>query len=410
MCAMRENQKNTEAELRSWVAGRLHLPEVAEEIWGYLQDGGYVKDALDDMADGRSYLLETAQQLVALVEKTGGDPTGGGARVDGERGTHKRLPIFTEEERVRQRAEAVSLYLSKVADQDREVKKFREEILGGRTLSREEAKALLTSPAAAFFSPGWFEENKVPLADHEARILWPEDRRGDDSSRGESRLSIEWTEGRLTTSLGDIARPEPVHMLMDPRHPLEWLGGERPPATARGKERPPALVSRSRRGSVLGELARTVLHLTRRFPWEKEEAELFVLTGETVQVPPIYEELPDPKEGYLPVVKLAVAPWVPAETVKEVFTERRKELKPTPTTSSRRLALFRYVLARTDVTLQEDLRKIRGASLSRLMEGWNEQLPTGHSWRYNDRGNFRQGFYHALDQLVGPIASSLGRG
>ena len=76
-------------------------------------------------------------------------------------------------------------------------------------------------------------------------------------------------------------------------------------------------------------------------------------------------------------------------------------------TSQKRLAIFRFVMARPDVKLKEDGRTIEGPPWRQLMADWNKQLPDDHEWRANDVRNFNRDFYDAFKQLVGSTASSL---
>ncbi len=400
MYRMSKNREDTKETLRAWLARRLGEDEVHDALWEMLEDEHYIEDVLEEAAT-REELLKKARRLQAFAKEMGQPGYESGTGVDSAKEGQRYVPQLDDDDPVQQRAEAVSLFWAKVADQDEVLKGFRAKVLNGNTISREQAENLLTSPAAAMFSSDWFEDNDVPLVGHRARIVGPDEKHGLDSAQNVSHLLVEWDGGRLLLPLEDNEDSNTLEVLIDARQVSAWLGRERPPTTVRGVEQPLVTTAEARRRSVLGELAQVALHLAGRFPWEQEEAARFALTGEAVQVPPIYEDLTESDDNYPRLVRITAAPWVPAETVKSVYTERRRKLKPAQMTSTRRLAVFKFVMSLADVKIKADMRKIEGPPWRRLMEAWNEQLPPDHSWRYTDERRFYRDFYHALEQLVG---------
>lgn len=406
LCVMKVNREDTIEELRAYVARGLKLEDVPPELWDEFDEEGLVDDVLNpnyvldreelvDLAERRIEKAITIATSVGVAVTTLGEARTGRRKVDKRR----YVPALPADDPVRQRGEVLSLYSAKVAEQDEGVRRFREEVLGG-TISPEEAEALVASPAAAMFPPAWFGENRVPLVGHTARFIGSEEAPVGDSRWGGGCLLVEWTGGSLRLPLDGAERSVGVGLFMDFGGMTSWFRGEWPPVTARGKERASTIVARGRRGSVLDELAQVGLHLTGRFPWEQHEAERFVLTGEPVEMPPLFEELTEGDEGYPSVIKMTVAPWVPAKTVKSVYTQRRKELAPVQMTSPLRLAIFRFVMARSDVKLKDGGMTIEGPSWRRLMADWNEQLPAGHEWHTDDVRNFSGDFREAFAQLI----------
>jgi len=395
---MNNSPKDTKKDLRRWLAKRLGKDEVSDPLWKMLEDDHYIEEALENTS-GKEELPKRAWQLqeffMEMQEANHESETG----LDSAKEKQRYVPTLDADDPMRQRAEAVSLYWAKVAEQDKALRRFRDKALNGGTISCEQAETLLTSRTAAMFSSDWFEDNDIPLIGHRTRVIRPDEQGGEDIPQNGIRLSVEWDGGdRL---LLPLEGSEPTEILVDVRHMLAWSGSERPPITVRGAERPLTTIAKARRGSVLHELTQVALHLAGRFPWGQEEAARFVLTGEVVQVPPIYVDVTESVDNYPSMVRITASPWVPAEAVKSLYTETRKELKPAQTTSALRLAVFKFVMSRADVKMKEDMRTIAGPPWRRLMEAWNEQLPVDASWRYKDERNFYRDFYQALKQLAG---------
>ena len=59
--------QNDTPKLRAWLASRLKLEDVPEEVWSLLVEDRYVQEALDpDLPDGRKNLLARAQTSEGL--------------------------------------------------------------------------------------------------------------------------------------------------------------------------------------------------------------------------------------------------------------------------------------------------------------------------------------------------------
>lgn len=402
MCPVSKSRKYTEASVREWLARRLDLEEIPNPLWTLLLEEGLVQEVLlDAFEDAEQELLRKARQLLKFSQKMEDVKGGRDSGADTVGAKQRRVPDFPKGDPVRQRAEAVSLYWSKMANQDDEVVGFRERALGGTTISAEEAEDLRASPAAAIFPLEWFKDKGVPLVGHRARVTRSGGSHVGGSRRSGDQLEIKWEDGRLCLPLEDDEQSNPFQLIIDPQNLLAGMvPGERPPVTVRGKERPSVIIAKARQEAVLSELEQVAVHLTRQFPWEQEEAVQFVLTGEPVQVPPIYEDLSDSDESYPSYIKLTVAPWVPAETVGEVYKARRKELTSVQTTSPKRLAIFRFVMTHPKVKVVDEGRSIEGPSWRSLMKAWNESLLPDSQWRAEDERNFRRDFKEAFNRLV----------
>jgi hypothetical protein len=158
--------------------------------------------------------------------------------------------------------------------------------------------------------------------------------------------------------------------------------------------------------SVLGQLRKAASKLAERYPWEMPAAAWFVLTDEPPWVPPLTATSsgPDLAKNH-GTITVRAAHWVPEEAVRQLYLRMKGTMKPTPTTSPRRLALFRFVTERSSGINELD----KGALMTGLVippwrglqNEWNEQYPPSHKWHYRDVRNFRRDFTEASKSLVG---------
>jgi hypothetical protein len=67
--------------------------------------------------------------------------------------------------------QAMSEFFTGVAHQLPKVREFREEVLGGRLLTLDEAHAIIASYAARTLDLGWFNKWDIPVVGYHAEIL-----------------------------------------------------------------------------------------------------------------------------------------------------------------------------------------------------------------------------------------------
>jgi hypothetical protein len=98
--------------------------------------------------------------------------------------------------------------------------------------------------------------------------------------------------------------------------------------------------------------------------------------------------------------------------VSQLYSQLKAEMKPAPTTSRRRLALFRFVVERSQAIKRWESSKrgepkdVHVQGLERptwrsLQTQWNEQYSLGHEWHYQDHRNLRRDFAEASKALLG---------
>ena len=308
-----------------------------------------------------------------------------------KRRAYREAQATIKDDPVTRRAEAFSLYLAKLADEDSEVKRFREAVWeDGRPLSKAEAENVIYSPATAIFPSTWFKEWDVPIVRHTARITELKRISSNSPLRFKGEIELRYDEILEDDFIQlAIAIFDGVAMASDPFE-REVIGSER---------------MRALHGSVVSELLRVSDYLSTRFPWRPLEMDVFqilkfILTGKPPWVEPIRVSLPQGYTNVYETVNISVWPWVPVEEVASLYDRARKELDPTPTTSPRRLALFMFVMRDPKVKLPSEGDKPTVVSWRELQRLWNEQHPSGDKWNYSDVRNFRRDFNRAFDQIV----------
>jgi hypothetical protein len=313
---------------------------------------------------------------------------------------HFEVPLAPlEEERAVTLSEAFALR----AAEHREVKAFRQEVLGG-LITSEQARAFVISPAVRSFERRRFEEWGIPPVGHEAKVVRTE--RDVDGFRWGPNFSDflkfgfrPWidrfvevhveppgvTKSILYASY-DVRVPEDLRV--DERYFFEsdeedGFVRELPESVVRYPWEDRVREVKALPGSLLDKLLGLSSALASVYGWKQEDALWFVLTGETPQISPL-ELSASLLTGYdrsPPVwtVTLEVAPWVKVDTVASAFREIQLQILRGDSSKNKKtdkkLALFRFVIEQT---------KTHGKrpDLKTLFELWNEKYPEGHKWHY----------------------------
>ena len=155
------------------------------------------------------------------------------------------------------------------------------------------------------------------------------------------------------------------------------------------------IVPRSRLRSLCRRLAA-------RYPWNVEEAMLFVLAGKVPEVAPLsgYTRLSGSEESPFSygTVTLAVEPWISADSVADFYRQMQAAMlgrKPRKL-EVRNLVLFRFVTER---------REKQGSTWRDLFGQWNELYPEGHAWHYKEVRNFTRDFHRAALVVPYPVTT-----
>jgi hypothetical protein len=372
--------------LRHYVAKREGLNDVPDPFWNKPITRQYVQ--LWASAPSASERRELQERVASLIREdikaskaVGGDITPW--TIQRRKGYASTEASLVPGDPIALRAEALCVYWAKLAEADRDVRAFRTKVLGAGELSDEEARRLIASPASAVMSPKVFERYEIPLAEHSAELEVTERSHPfEHPYKLRARLHVKWPAGGRTIEVNNKAPSLP--------EPMEICDGTK------------SVLIQPWSHSVLGELRILVSKLVERYPWEPTLAAWFVLTGEPPWVPPLTATAsgPDQVKNY-GTITIRAAHWLPVEAIGELYSDLKSRMGPSPTTSKRRLALFRFVAQRSSGIREHLVYGLDIPTWRSLIAAWNKEYPSGHDWHYRDLRNFRRDFVEASKALVG---------
>ncbi len=388
-----------EKNLWNWIARKMKIDEVPGPIRKLAKDDEYVKDALDKDKEkakvGRVNLLGFVEERIRFAKDMKDWEQG---RTPEDKGDDEvsKPPMLELGDIESPRSKALEEYIAKIASCERSVYNFRDWFLGGRVLSHEQARALVSSPAAAYLPPYYFNpqgEIQVPLVGHVATPAEME--------------PVESDEDGPYTAVKVFVDPPGRELTAKVRGTNELL--------VPGEDGRPRKVTVSEY-SVLNDVRRINSRLLRWRPWKEEETTWFVLTGEPPAVPAAAGRF---RASRTPVITygtitMTIQPWVSAKTVRDFYQRLQGRLvteKPRAS-SKRNLAVFRFVMDQHRV----ELPKVAGGDVFEgmkppklvcppwrtLLERWNRMHPEGEKWHYNDVRNFSKDFRRAKQAVVHP--------
>ena len=388
-----------EKELWEWVTRRLRIAEVPEPIRRLAKKDEYVKDALakdKELArEGRASLLGFVQERMVFAKemenwkqgRTPGDE-------DDDRDPEPPLELGHIES---PRSKALEEYIAKMASCERSVFNFRVWYLNGGVLLPEQARALISSPAAAYLPPYYFNPQRelhVPLVGHAATPPEME--------------AVESDEVGPYTPVKMFIDPPGVKLKAKVRRTKELL--------VPGEDGRPQKVTVSEH-SLLNELRKVSRRVLRWRPWNEEQTNWFVLTGEPPTIPAVEGRYRASRSDLITfgTINMTIQPWVSAKTVRDSYQRlqsRLKEKKPRAP-SERNLAVFRFVVDQQTVELpgaaggRDGFERMKPPKLVRpswrtLLEHWNRMYPEGDTWHYKDVRNFSKDFRRAEKSVIHP--------
>lgn len=368
---------------RMRLARGLGLEQVPDVLWDHLRDLGYVESAMnEDDPEAFQYALHAARSALRLSSIEVRKPR---ARRSSDKPKNRRPPDWRADPAVASRVRAFSDQLAHEAGRRPEVRAFRSECLGGQTISRSEAKALLSSPAARYLAIDAFRTRGIPLLNHAATVLrYREEPDDDEPLVPVARIELQVRWGRtglkqpplVTLRLAQMLRERPVFTM--------------PPALDQDRQIPVWT------NSVLFRLRDAATRLAQRYPWDIGDAGWFVLTGQAPEVEPITTRVQGGwhlNHAHFRFV-IEVEPWVPARLVMELHRWYQRDALGADNRPmhQKTLALVGF--------LREQRDKGRTAlTWSELMHRWNRGHP---EWRFPEYRNFARACDRALGQLMSP--------
>jgi hypothetical protein len=318
---------------------------VLDKLWQDLteQYSDYIDDALRDprlIAD----LVDVAEDRIVYwrLGSQRGKPPGRAAQTIVE----VALDHYEKE-----CAQTASLYLAKKAARLPEVRRFRQQRLGGRVLTTEEAKEFLKREILSDLSGFGPREQ-------DSYISWVNDMNAEEL--------LDW--------VTPTARKR-VYSVEDEIFPDSY------------PQSPPVIVVGSTERLDYGGL---IQYLTAIFPWAPDRAGWFLLTGKRPEVVP--QQFSYHRSSQ--VFTLSFAPWVSEKTIRKAYRKGQEVVHggDNRRMKERTLAVVRFVAEHTD---DEGNRP----SWSQLTALWNEQHPG--EWRFKDRFGLRKTYLRAEEELAG---------
>lgn len=388
----------TESQIRKRIAQETDTDPNSRHMWealnalepdtviGAIRDGEpYVEDLVD--------LAKTLKPVVAFQE---------GRRPRKKRRTLEEYEFRLdggEEDTARVLAEFTALNTTLHS----EVVRFREEILGNKLLTEDEAFRLVYSEAASHFSLEWFAEWDVPLRDHESELgenffVW----------RGDTAYEREYVRVDPPRRTFRVRVPEPYNFF-DELPSMRFVPDVRTSRVSY-KEGLTRKITNIVPGSVLDELRLASIEVEKRTAprWNAGQAAWFILTGRApVPFVIVGSTGATTSEGEFEdvygkdTITLEVEPWVPADTVAKVYRDLQLGVlgKFPRTAKPRNLRILAFVLRSWREQLrsaQVERRALRRLIWRELMQEWNEANP--HD-AYTSYKIFNRDFHRAAKKI-----------
>jgi len=384
---MSNSQTDTDDALRRWVAKREGTTDVSEHIWQLVIEDRLVADWWDEDPElrdrVRDEILARYRRYKRLVRETGG--TLGDASEDGQERDSTTLlrAELPAGDPIALRAEALCLYWAKLAEAEKDVRRFRKDVLGGAAVSESAARGLIHSPAAAVLRLESFKRNQIPIVGHTAQFLRYE--KANPFERpywARAALRITWPGGETVTN-PRMEGPAPMETL------TFWDGQKLVPIAPW-------------RFSLLRRLHEVAADLCGHYPWEPQDAAWLILTGEAPWAPPLTARVTGPDQiRNHGTITITAAHWVPKDAVSKFYAEVKSRVDSAPTPSLRRLAVFRFVAEQSSGITERLVYGLSTPSWRSLQARWNEEHRPGQEWHYRDVRNFRRDFAAASKSLMG---------
>jgi hypothetical protein len=361
---------------------------IPEEAWAYLEDRGYVAEALDMPFDEEmvEYIIKEFDALVTASPGRVGNRTQAADRSKSRDTVRVSLGELELE-----RKAALEEYLAMCAACDSEIYLFRKRVLGGETLSKREAWELIRSWAARILPIGLFEAWEIPFIGHTSTL---DDYTQELVTKGKRHLATitvqppSITKKVQMTTWAGISETDKQRLVG-----LEYPNEE-------GKVRGVEIWSIS----LLGELRELGEKLSNRYRWQPAQAVWFVLTGEIPAAVALQTTRSFVSSMYHrdTLITVEAAPWVSSKTVERAF--RKAQIKTLGSGGGRppgekNLKLFRFVTERIEPLglLEEEKRPpkapeylgeielvanhwyMKAPEGKELVSEWNETYP---QWSY----------------------------
>jgi hypothetical protein len=344
----REGTRVNEAVLRARWEERVTTKDqkVLDQLWQDLKVERYVDDALSEPEIGLEDLVLAAETRLKYWR------IGRGHEKPVGRSTS--TPVEVELDHYEKEcAEIVSLYLAKKAASSPKVRRFRQERLGGKLLSTEEAEKFLR---------GELQREEPDDLHSPSELRWSYDDFENEMDHLEDVLEVVVP---INVSAAGLSQ----RLLF----PYEDAMG------------------RTYSGKKLAEnYTELCLYLAAIFPWHPHDAALFLLTGERPEVVPLELSYNSLRR----VFTLNFAPWISEKTFRKAYRKCQTVVQggDNRRMKEKTLAVMRFVTEHTD----DQGRRL--LSWSRLTDLWNKENPG--EWGFKGRSGLRKAYLRAAEELA----------
>ena len=298
-----------------------------------------------------------------------------------------------------QRQAALGRYLARFAGNHPDIRRFRNQILGGKLLNTGEAKQFICSSLIANH-----RYHFVRGVDDLGSLLRPLGIENGEDKEGPYRIvARQGKKGPLRSEL----RP----LMLSRTHGLVFPGdvlGPRDIATRRSFFPPapaPDLILFPypdqpdryvvvKEGSVLDELTRISEKRLRGYPIDSDKGSWFVLTGEFIATDPAHISYTKAThfDFSRSTITIEVEGWTSPEEVAGHYRDAQREVvgKAPRSLEAKSLAVFEFV------------NRNEGKTWEALLQDWNKAHP---AQRFKQRGHLHTAYERALDKIVSPEKS-----
>lgn len=364
----------TAEELRRKLGWDVDYKGPSDDQWRMLAADGTVDGYLTHPS-GSGY-KEVLQQLRRYLRKDPGRPKGSQisfapeAIFDG---------ILEPNEEMRQ--QVVTRAMARLAAQQPVLKWIRRQLFGGRTLATRTARSLADKVALRHFPAEWFRRQGIPIIRHRSAYVPV-------GSRSQSAAPIQPTRIELTwKGKHKIVNLRKVGVQIAEGDSEISLDGNR---------------IAIKPGSVLGEVHRVAVSLSRTYGWDVAEAVEFILTDAPPSMPAIVAKdlwrWPSWRGDHShPIITLQIETYVSPNSVKRAYRRIQRLLmgKQAHSIGKDSLRLFEFVITSLEERLGLSWSEIRAKEMEtgknwdlpwgEIAELWNQQDQTKSRGAYTGR-------------------------
>ena len=388
--------RNTETQkLRDWLKRALKISAPKFRVlWKELEKDGLINNVLDGHETKEGLLTESLHRLRFAQSMSKADRRTG-------RKTSKELSDqdhLSEYEQIC--ASSVAKHLAYLADLDWDVRKVRERLLGGKTVSGRKAALLIRSPAARVMRYEDFEKHGVPILGHTATTeILPSLTHSRVEEDQALRFHITFRGKSVTFGYRRGIR----HRLAESVELAVPIGSASGVSVCAWR---PVW-----RGSVLDEVRILSLALAARYDFRVHEATWFVLTGAPPRFVPLlglnsssctwpligpnkfdFEKMTFIKQQ----LDLNLAPWVSNRSVLSALEHYRFEAL-----GKRDLRRPQFRTIKVLGFVSDALRRTGGPpDWDNLLHSWNKAVKTKAQWRYKNPSGLKTAYERAIKYMI----------